>query len=39
MTDEPFDYVPDTAATAWSTVAAVTGLIAIATLITAVVIV
>lgn len=37
MTDEPFDFTPDTATTAWSIVATVSGVIATVTLIAAVV--
>jgi hypothetical protein len=38
MIDEPFDYAPDTAATAWAHVATVTGLVAAGALIAAVVV-
>lgn len=37
MIDEPFDFTPDTATTAWSIAASVSGLVALASLIAAVV--
>lgn len=37
MIDEPFDYAPDTAAIAWAHVATVSGVIAVGSLIAAVV--
>lgn len=37
MIDEPFDYAPDTATTAWAHVATVSGAIAVGSLIAAVV--
>lgn len=38
MIDEPFDYAPDSAATVWAHVATVTGVVAVGSLIAAVVV-